>query len=153
MTTLSKFAERMRQTAKHVDANSNMLVKRTAIATLTEIVQRTPIDTGRAKSNWLVSTWGPMGGIREPFAYGFQGSTKTANEQATIADGTYRINQFRITFGMEKIYITNNLDYIELLELGSSKTQAPTGFVDLGMIQGAGVVHRSSLLKYNGVAK
>ncbi len=152
MTTLSGFSKRMQQVAKHVDANSNMLVKRTAIATLTEIVQRTPIDTGKAKSNWLVSTWGPLGGIREPFSYGFRGSTKHANEQATIADGTYRINQYRITFGMEKIYLTNNLDYIEMLELGSSK-QAPTGFVDLAMIRGAGVVHRSSLLKYNGVAK
>lgn len=153
MTTLSGFAERMRQTAKNFDKNCETLVKRVAYVTLEELVERTPIDTGQAKSNWLVSIWGPMGGTRPPFAPGFKGSTKLANERATIADGQYRINQFRITFGMEKIYITNNLDYILMLETGSSKSQAPFGFVDASLIRGGILIENSNLLTYNGVAK
>ncbi len=153
MSTLSQFANSMRQTAKNVDRNSTVLVQRVALRLVTELVQRTPIDTGYAKSNWLISTMGYVEGTRDAFAYGEKGSTRLQNERGAIADAEYKIRQFKIINGNESIFVSNNVDYIVDLEQGKSKAQAPYGFLDMSMIAAAMVIHNSQLLKYNGIAK
>jgi hypothetical protein len=93
---------------------------------LTELVMHTPIDTGRAKSNWIVGVNSLGAGPIPAHDPGVLGSTFNENAQQAIADGAQEIA--RVTF-RDTVNVTNNLDYIRKLNDGSSQ-QAPAGFVE-----------------------
>jgi len=88
---------------------------------LTRIVQRTPVDTGRARGNWTVSVGSQDFTITEAVDIG--GSV-------AIAEGQEAIAAYEAQEGWPSIYIQNNLPYIERLEDGSS-SQAPSGMAAL----------------------
>lgn len=96
---------------KKVVKNLEKKVRQTALIVDAELVARTPVDTGRARSNWLPSLNVPEVSIVEP------GGKKDIS-------GT--LTQFSIT---DTILISNNLPYIRRLNDGYSK-QAPAGFVE-----------------------
>lgn len=85
-----------------------------SMALLTEVVTRSPVDTGRFRANNQVSLGAPD--------YASTESTDASGAQ-TIQQGSAVIAQ-----GMpySVIFIQNNLPYAESLENGHSK-QAPTG--------------------------
>lgn len=86
---------------------------------LTQIVNRTPVDTGKAKSNWFVTIG----------AVGFEVSADLDRTgQVSIARGTQVIATYRATEGYPIISIHNSLPYINRLENGYSG-QAPAGMV------------------------
>lgn len=76
---------------------------------LTRIVNRTPVDTGRARGNWQVTSGSP--------ATGFDDDKKDDKGGATISDGFQKINNIPEN---EVVWITNNLPYINRLEEGWS---------------------------------
>lgn len=85
-----------------------------SMALLTEIVQRSPVDTGRFRNNNVVSIG--SGDYRTTDEVDKSGSKAIQRGSAVIAQGKpYSV-----------IYIQNNLPYAESLENGHSK-QAPTG--------------------------
>ena len=88
-------------------------IGRTALGVDAELVEQTPVDTGRARSNWFASIGSPSGQTTE------QTSPQTFDNKS-IYD-RYKLNQ--------TIFITNNLPYIVPLNNGTSQ-QAPAGFVD-----------------------
>ena len=73
------------------------------------IVLKTPVDTGRARANWMIS----------------EGSPQVATVLGTQAPATPSPMDFK---GGSRIFITNSLPYIVPLEYGHSK-QAPAGMV------------------------
>ena len=108
------------------DAIGEDLAKlRTTIAldTHKNIVLRTPVDTGHARRNWVMSYnaayTGPprtgKGDGTEAIAKGYQDILSGAKEPFT------------------KVIISNNLPYIGKLENGSSN-QAPTGMVAVTVV-------------------
>lgn len=82
------------------------------------LVERTPVDTGWARSNWLPSVGSPR---KETV-----GEPGSLNESAADS-GQSEVADWKIQDG--PIYITNNVPYIGRLNGGSSK-QAPAGFVE-----------------------
>ena len=79
------------------------------------LVLITPVDTGRARSNWLPSIETPRSdtvGVRMP------------SESLKDAEAT-----FNVAPKFPLLYLANNLPYIEPLNEGHSK-QAPAGFVE-----------------------
>lgn len=106
-----------------------MGVQKIAMQCLRGIVLRTPVDTGRARSNWHVSIGAPDIGESEPDSV-----------EATISAGTGVISGAN-PFGV--IYISNGLPYIQALEFGHSK-QAPAGMVRLTLDQVAAQFERPS---------
>jgi len=86
-------------------------VRSVAFVVDAELVNNTPVRTGRAKNNWLPSLNTPNRHVLAP------------NEPRNV-DGVFA--SFNIN---DTILITNNLDYIRKLNDGSS-IQAPKGFVD-----------------------
>ena len=76
----------------------------------TRIVERTPVDTGRARQNWGIAPTEPG----------------DAPDAATVILSN--------ADPMNGYVIYNNLDYIEDLEMGSSK-QAPAGFIRLSLAE------------------
>lgn len=86
------------------------------------VVKKTPVDTGRARGNWLISVNNPS-----------KANTSRIDKRKTGAEPSETIKQeekakLEKAKGDESIYISNNLEYISALEYGHSK-QAPSGMV------------------------
>jgi len=86
-------------------------VRKVALTVDRELVLKTPVDTGRARSNWIPSLEAPSVRLVEP-------------GQKPDIDG--ELAQYTVD---KTIFITNNLPYIRRLNEGHSD-QAPAGFVD-----------------------
>lgn len=90
-----------------------------ALGILQQLIQTTPVDTGRAKSNWWMdtgATWVEQGADQGAAAL---------SQGLSVAQRDIKLET--------AIHITNNLPYIQRLEDGWSG-QAPSGFVS-GSIQ------------------
>ena len=112
-----EFSKRMAAIAKAVERNTLKTVKRAAIAADQTAVLKTPVDTGRARANWIVSFGAPSDQI-----VASPGKRQAAN-QAT-EKGRQKIGQYKL--GQGGIFISNSVSYITLLDAGSSK-QARAG--------------------------
>ena len=97
-----------------------MGVQKIAMQCLRGIVLRTPVDTGRARSNWAVSI----------------GEADTSEKDIGGADATIAVGAATIATAPAygRIFIANGLPYILALEYGHSK-QAPGGMVRLTLDQ------------------
>lgn len=132
MPSLREFSGRISIRAKRIDENADALVRKVALAVDTAVVLATPVDEGRARSNWQVGIGIAPEGTREPYYPGEQGSTEAANAQAAIDQGKRMIQRY--TKG-STVHITNNLPYIQKLNDGHS-AQAPAGFVEKAVVIG-----------------
>jgi hypothetical protein len=81
------------------------------------ISNRTPVDTGAAKGNWLV---------------GFTTPPMHISENRGIQDVSAQLNTYQWP---ETIYIVNNLPYIQKLEDGHSRQAAPGTMVALSIAE------------------
>lgn len=100
--------------AKKVVGRLDEAVRFCGLSVLAYVKPATPVDTGRARSNWHLDSGAPTVIKVEPG----QGQT---DEEAQAAAGTY-------TGKDGAIHVSNNLPYIERLNDGYSQ-QAPAGFV------------------------
>lgn len=113
------FADDIAKFAAKANANMETIMKRVAFELFRNIVNRTPVDTGRARANWQLGidkmptsvvdgNYDDMAGMYQSFV-----RAKSA---------IFQVN------GVKSIFIINNLEYIIPLEYGTSK-QAPQGMV------------------------
>jgi len=125
--TLESFSRRITIRAGNLPKAVNQIVRKSALAIDQTIVMATPVDKGRARSNWIVSLGLPVLTEIEPYAPGSKlGIGEAANAAAAIEQAKSTLNNRQPE---QTIYITNNLDYIEKLNRGSS-AQAPAMFVE-----------------------
>lgn len=132
MSDLGSFSKKMRKASKVVLTNADKLVREVAEAVLQSVVSDTPVDTGQAKSNWIVAIGNPSSDTRGPYVPGKKGSTAIENVIATVEIGSEKLTAY--TSGQE-IHITNNLDYISGLNDGSISKQAPPDFVQKAVLE------------------
>lgn len=137
MTDLGGFAKKMRKASKVVLTNADNLVKSVAESILQAITADTPVDTGQAKSNWIVSIGSASSDTRDPYVPGKKGSTALANVIATVEMGQQKLIAY--TNG-QTIHITNNLDYISDLNDGSLSNQAPPDYVQKAILEALGQI-------------
>lgn len=95
--------------------------KKLVLEALRRVVQRTPVDTGRARGNWQVSIASPAESVLD--ASDKDGGGTISKGLAAMAS----LPPYQI------VWISNNVDYIEFLEEGSSK-QAPQGMVRMTVL-------------------
>lgn len=127
MATPEQFARRISQLGERVVRETDRIVRRSALAADQAVVIGTPVDTGRAKSNWLVAIDAPARTTIPAYDPGEKGSTSGSNTSAALAQGRIAIRGYQ--GGINRaIAISNNLDYIGELNDGSSR-QAPKRFV------------------------
>lgn len=128
------FARRIERIAVNIEGNTEKGMRKAALAIDSALVTSTPVDTGRARSNWLLNFDSPASGTVPPT----DGSSALARNQGKVA-----------TFSLDKnvaIHLTNNLPYISKLNEGSSE-QAPAGFVQGAVLNGIQAVKSIKLLK------
>lgn len=132
MTDLGGFAKKMRKASKVVLLNADKLVREVAETILQHVVSDTPIDTGQAKSNWIVAIDTPSSSTRGPYSPGKKGSTSLENLIATVEMGSQKLSAYS---NGHVIHITNNLDYISGLNDGSISKQAPPDYVQKAILE------------------
>lgn len=89
-----------------------------------EIKDLTPVDTGHAMSNWIPTIGKP--------------NEKIIGSKQDVSEVEYKksmdeLNGYELNKG--NLYLTNNVEYIELLNEGHS-SQAPRAFVQIGISRG-----------------
>jgi hypothetical protein len=113
-TNLKQFKVQLKQFEKLTEAEAVKLLKKVALQVLTGVVEKTPVDTGRARANWQVSI-------------GSAGDGEAAQGADPISAGLAKLSQVK---PFSTVVVYNNVEYIVALENGHS-TQAPQGMVKL----------------------
>lgn len=164
-TDLSGLVGRMKAYSAALLSGTDRVLVEIASAVHEGVVLGTPVDTGKARSNWLVTVGQESFDVIEPFAPGEKlGIAERANAQAALALGKNALSTFSLftaaslpgaptdlqqfvgISGTNKvIYIQNNVDYIGLLNGGSSK-QAPALFVQAAVQAGIEKARRALVL-------
>ena len=106
--------------ADDIQDEINQEVRAASLNILRLLVKATPVDTGRAKGNWFVST----GASNRDVSDNRRASTAVSEGNSVIASA------IRISY--PTITVSNNLPYIERLNDGHSE-QAPAKFVELAI--------------------
>jgi len=110
---LDKFANR-------IGVDVATVVKKLSFDIFADVVGGTPVDTGRAMNNWVISVGSPSRVVHEEGgSAGSIEASKTSNAVTALAS----VRPF------DTVWISNNLPYIGALEEGHSRKQAPNGWV------------------------
>lgn len=131
MATLRVFARRIERLAQDVREGSHDKVVAAAILLDKALVRRTPVDTGRARANWLVGVNRPRREVSD---------STSASGAIALATATALASR-----PGDSIFVSNNLPYIDVLNEGWS-LQAPPGFVEDAVRQTLTAVRRTRLL-------
>ena len=123
------FAADLRKFMEKTKISMDKVVRKVTFDLFGEVVMRTPVDTGMARSNWQL-------GINERPTGIVDDAKRRINKQRNDKWGSYKTAKTVISAPMMANlsnvkaggvnYIANNLPYIKQLEYGSSK-QAPQG--------------------------
>ena len=137
-TGFKDFSRRMFIRGKEVEKNAGRAVRVAALAVDQGVVLATPVDTGRARSNWIVSLGFPILSNVDPTTEGGDAAAQKALSQGAAIISAYRP-------GLGPVYITNGVPYILALEHGSSR-QAPAGMLAQGIASGVAAIRGLRLL-------
>ena len=144
MTDLANFARRIRVQANRIEPGAEKAVIDCSSAVARELVENTPVDTGRAITNWDAAVG------RVPLAYrteaavpGSKGSTRDANVSGALSRMLAAIALYRTG---QSVNITNSAPYIGKLNAGSS-LQAPAGFIEAAIQRGRAAIRNVRIFR------
>lgn len=151
--TLAALDKALNRIAEEIVAGVVLLKQDIAREVAETIIEETPVDTGKARSNWVTTERGAYGNIidayapipsmyKPPYIKGAQRS-ETANRGAAVKQNALAIDGNKID---SSIHITNNLPYIERLSEGYSK-QTASGMVGRAVAAGVAVAKDRKLIK------
>jgi len=106
-----EFEKLDRETKKEI----NSIARTQAFDTMNKVKQNTPIDTGRARNSWILTTE--------------KNKFKDAKNGSNLPSFLPPVDDRKI----ETLYLTNGTPYIENLNQGSSK-QAPARFIETAIL-------------------
>lgn len=127
---LLEFSAKMRQRALNLPKKVNTIKKAKATVALKSLCQDTPVDTGKAVSNHVVTIGSPFVGVIDPHVPGVKGSTADANRAAAREAGRPVIASAKPG---ETIHITNNVPYLKFNDVGKG-ANAPTGITAMAKL-------------------
>jgi hypothetical protein len=121
--------ENVQRAMNQIRVNANSDIRGIYFSGLTAMVKQTPVDEGRARNNWFLSSLSPSG-------------ESTTSKSDSGSSSFAQLGNMPLDVLDKNIFFTNNLPYIETLEYGGypnpnsgTKTtggfsnQAPTGWV------------------------
>lgn len=114
----------LRQFAQEAGENADAVVRNVVLEIGARLVIRSPVDTGRFRSNWRYSLNVQVVGV-----------TTEATKVSTVNG----LDALPAHAGGQVHYLQNNLPYAQRLEHGWSK-QAPIGMVGLTVLEFASIV-------------
>jgi len=117
------FSNALTALADHTTGSIEKVIRKACIDLYRSIVEKTPVDTGRAKASWGLSTHHTNDEASE---------NMTPEEAVQVVSDN--ISDFTFKAQDDQVIIYNNLEYIEYLENGTSQ-QAPSGMVSLSLVE------------------
>jgi len=138
---LNRFSKRMDELSGRVEGMADQALRKAALVADQVAVTMTPVKTGRARANWIVSINSLQPADNDPKLSGSEGSASrgAANAQTAIdqaqnvlgvslqfGGGGGRNKAGRFVSNAPVIFLSNTLPYIEKLDNGSS-AQATNG--------------------------
>lgn len=135
MADFSGFSKRMEIRSNELEQGVDKLVRKAALVIDQTAVLATPVDTGRARANWVVAV------DHVPTEVRGDSQSNAGGAEASLSQGQQAIASYGP--GNTFIAIANNLDYIKFLEEGSSR-QAPAGMISQALEAGRQVVSTSA---------
>jgi hypothetical protein len=142
MADPKQFSRNIANVANNVVKNANTAKRKAALVIDQVLVITTPVDTGQARSNWIVQNTTPSRKQQPAFNPGSGGSTAAQNADKALSEGRATIAQ---AVPGAPIWISNNLPYIQGLNEGNS-LQAPKGFVEKAVQQGVSAIDGFKIL-------
>lgn len=147
-----QFSRNIRKRGSSIENNSVNLVKKVSKAALRSLVFGTPVDTGKARSNWRVSLGNPTMVEIDAYSPGSKlGISERANAQAAISNGIRAINKLRVGAKRgtgqagQAVFITNSVPYLNKLRRGSSKQQ-PNDWVTTALIEARAAISSTKIV-------
>ena len=148
MANLKDLARRMNTVADNLDVAVKEVRDDTAAYLTRELINRTPVDTSRALSNWRVTVGGVLPPIG-PLSPGTKGSTQAASAAQAIEAATAAI---QAADAKAVLVIFNSAPYIRRLNEGYS-AQAPACFVEAAILLARQFVKTRKLNLTNSVGR
>lgn len=118
MIRATKFGASISQFSDEAKKNMRLAVGEAAMELTKRVIEKTPVDTGRLRSNWQAS-------VDNPAAGEYQGM----DEPLTRAMGAIHGSFGRV------FWLSNNLPYAAPIEYGHSKIKAPLGMVRVSVAE------------------
>lgn len=122
-----EFNAQLTKFARKIQVAPQKVVKKVAFQLFRRIIEKTPVDTGRARASWNIS----VGRINPSVAPEGQ-HPKSASALATKANAV--LAGYGADGRLPAVWISNNLPYIGELENGHSQ-QAPAGMLKLSIME------------------
>jgi hypothetical protein len=141
MGNLNDLADRLDKINAGINKAASDIAVKVAETIVADLAFHTPVDTSKALSNWRVSLNTPISGNIGPHYPGKFGSSQKLSAQETIAEARLIL---KVKLPGEKIYITNNLPYIQLLNDGTHSKQ-PGAFVERALLLGRKISKETKL--------
>lgn len=135
----SSLARRLQRLGDNVVRNSELTVRRAALAAYSTLIVVTPEDTGRARAGWIISFVAPRRSDVEPVPKGSKIPIGSFQSRALNTISNW-------TIGSGDLYISNSVEYIEYLENGHS-AQRPEGMTVHGVEAAMRVLRSARLLR------
>lgn len=123
--------------AKLLELRVDTVIQRLSLDIMGRIIQRTPVDTGRARSSWDLSIGAPSEYVppeRNASLSKIGPQSFTMSSDAGGAVDSKALGTAQGITAKQPVFIVSNLDYIEALENGHSK-QAPVGMVVISLAE------------------
>lgn len=119
---LSDFSTaRINETMEDVEEGFQLYVKKGALSALSDLVNASPVDTGRFRGAWVTSI--DKASFEVPPVGGESYPNNAVSEGAGVIESSDPFTA---------IFIQNNVEYGPFLDDGSS-SQAPSGFVEMAV--------------------
>jgi len=129
---MGKFTTDLETFQRNAIDKCDQVTRMVALEVFRRIIMRTPVDTGRARGNWICTIAVPAEMTEGIAAVNDTDPSGRATIQA-MSDEVLGWNPREIA-----VYLTNNLPYIERLEDGYSQ-QAPAGMVSVTIAEFDGI--------------
>jgi hypothetical protein len=122
-----EFNAQLTKFARKIQVAPQKVVKKVAFQLFRRIIEKTPVDTGRARASWNIA----IGSINPSIAPDGQ---HQKNPSALAAKATTVLAGYGADGRLPAVWISNNLPYIGELENGHSQ-QAPAGMLKLSIME------------------
>ncbi|WP_116654422.1 HK97 gp10 family phage protein [Pelagibacterium sediminicola] len=113
---MSSFSDQIAAFARKTEAKIETAIRKIALDVFSEVILKSPVDTGRFRGNWQVA----IGDVPT-------GTLEVEDKTGTVTIGKVQAEVLNLKAG-DTIYLVNNLPYALPLEYGHSG-QAPEGMV------------------------
>lgn len=133
----ANLAEDMLRLSGTLAGNANNAVRGISAAIHEECVLATPVDTGKARSNWVVTLGTPFIGELNPYSPGSHlGIGERANAEAAIQQGRNILGARQPSEGEAPVFITNNVDYLDKIRSPQIAFQPMSSVIETAILSG-----------------